>query len=165
MKKIKFTVFLFLFAKICFAQTYILPNEEAVFSFKTKKGKKMVLAKDKNNEYIIYRFGTSKKIELEYPEKNKESWNKFTFAYYSRGGGVKNLAMDSDTVFFKIDDYEYGIYSDYYSEGNDYITGIRIVNEVTKKISVIEGIYSSIVGNLSDFRNNSLLKIVKDRID
>ena len=58
--------FFFLFTPFCYSQTYILSNEEVIFSFQTKNGKKMVLAKDKGNEYIIYRFGSLKKIELEY---------------------------------------------------------------------------------------------------
>jgi hypothetical protein len=82
------------------AQNFILENEELIFSFNTKNGKKLVLAKDKENEYIVYRFGTKDKIELEYPEKNKESWSKFTYGYYSRGGGKQNLAMELESIFF-----------------------------------------------------------------
>ncbi|MCF6133117.1 hypothetical protein [Flavobacterium wongokense] len=163
MKKQYIILFFLLVSKIGFGQAYLLPNEEILFSFETKKGKKMVLAKDKNDKYIIYRFGTSKKIELEYPEKNKESWNKFTFAYYSRGGGVQNLAMDLDKVIFEIGNYEYTIYQSYYSEENDFDTGIEIYNKATKKNSTITGIYSSIKGHLTNFRDNGLLKIDNDR--
>ncbi|WP_130735837.1 hypothetical protein [Flavobacterium sp. J27] len=45
-----------------FAQNYLLPNEELIFGFETQRGKKLVLAKDKNNAYIIYRFGTIEKL-------------------------------------------------------------------------------------------------------
>ena len=79
-----------IFAFKCHCQEYILPNEENIISFITKKGKIVTLSKDKNNEYIIYRFGSKEKIELEYPEKNKNSWNKFTYSFYHRGGGKAN---------------------------------------------------------------------------
>ncbi|MEY4926599.1 MAG: hypothetical protein RI894_1035 [Bacteroidota bacterium] len=48
-------------------QKLLLPNEECVFSFKTKSGKTMMLAKDKTEKYLIYRFGTKNNIELEFP--------------------------------------------------------------------------------------------------
>ena len=53
------------------AQNLILENEIAIFSFKTKKGKIVSLSKDKDEEYIVYRYGTEQNIELEFPEKNK----------------------------------------------------------------------------------------------
>ena len=91
MKKTGLLLMLLFFTKNTFAQNYILPNEKVVFSFITKNCKKMVLAKDKNNNYLIYRFGSTQKIELEYPkDKNMLSWSKFRFSFYLRGGGVQN---------------------------------------------------------------------------
>ncbi|QBZ97642.1 hypothetical protein [Flavobacterium sangjuense] len=165
MKKVQIALFFLLFSKLSFGQDYLLPNEEVLFSFETKAGKKMILAKDKHGKYIVYRFGTSKKIELEYPEKNKESWNKFTFAYYSRGGGVQNLAMDLNNVFFKIGNFEYSIHENYYSESNENDVGITIRNTATEKTSEIYGKYNSVKGSLYKFRSNKLLKIDEDRID
>lgn len=165
MKKFQLIFIFLLFFKLGFGQDYLLKNEEVIFSFKTENGKKMVLAKDKENGYIIYRFGTDKKIELEYPEKNKESWDKFTFAYYSRGGGVKNAAMDLNNVLFKINNFEYSIQQNYYSESDEFQTGIFIRDLLKDKSSEIEGKYNSIKGTLYKFRDNKLLKIDKDRID
>ncbi len=39
----------------------LLPNETNLFSFKTRHHKTVTLAQDKDQKYIIYRFGTSKK--------------------------------------------------------------------------------------------------------
>ncbi|WP_264520585.1 hypothetical protein [Flavobacterium sp. N1994] len=163
MKKGNFTIFLLLFAEFCLAQNYILPNEDLIFSFPTKNGKKMVLAKDKNNAYIIYRFGTANNIELEYPEKNKESWNKFTYSYYFRGGGIQNAGMEITSIFFKIGNFDYLIYDDYYSESDELTTGILVTNLTTNKETDIKGNYDKIEGTLYDIRQSGLLKM-DDRI-
>ncbi|MCJ7933614.1 MAG: hypothetical protein MUW56_08240 [Chryseobacterium sp.] len=56
---------------------YLLPNEEILYSFETKTGKKMTLVKDKKNEYIQYRFGTKDHIEMVFPsKKNKRQLEK-----------------------------------------------------------------------------------------
>jgi hypothetical protein len=165
MKKFQILFFFLLFSKLCFGQEYLLPNEEVVFSFETPKGKKMVLAKDKDNEYLVYRFGTEKKIELEYPqEKNKESWGKFTYYYYHRPGGPENDAMYLTNVSFRNEGYEYAIYSEMYMlpERDDYSTGILITNAKTDKRTNIEGIYESVEGKLEVFAENNLLKFKEE---
>lgn len=165
MKKFYIVLCLFLFAKLSFGQQYLFPNEEVIFSFETAKGKKMVLAKDKKDGYIIYRFGTDKKIELEYPkEKNKESWNKFTYSHYSRGGGVQNLAMDITSIYFQIGNFDYAVYDDYYSEGNEYTTGIIVTDLITNKETTINGKYKSIKGSFYKVIESGLIKMDEDRI-
>ena len=147
------------------AQNYILENEELIFSFNTKNGKKLVLAKDKANGYIVYRFGTKDKIELEYPEKNKESWSKFTYGYYSRGGGKQNLAMQLESIFFQINNFEYTIYKNYHSEDNSFETGIKIKNLLDDKMTIIAGKYKTIKGSFYKLRDEELIEEDKDRID
>lgn len=164
MKKNIITLLVSLFTLISFAQDYILPNEDLIFSFKTKNGKNMVLAKDKNNEYIIYRFGSSKKIELEYPEKNKESWNKFTYSYYSRGGGKSNAGMELNSIFFQIGNFEYTIFRDYYSEDESFKTGILVTDMLTNRRKEIHGKYHTIKGDLYNLMNDNLIKQDEDRI-
>jgi len=65
MKKL-LTILYFLIPLTFWAQ-YLLPNEEVIYSFETKNGKKMSLVKDKTNKYIQYRFGTKTKVEMEFP--------------------------------------------------------------------------------------------------
>ncbi len=152
--------FLFVFS-LSFGQCYVLKNEEILFSFKTKNGKKIVLAKDINNEYIIYRFGTSKKIELEYPkEKSKNSWNLFTYDYYHKPGGPENNAMYLNSVYFKIGTYQYSIFSNVYltnEKNDDYEFGVSVFNSKNGKTTTIKGTYI-IKGTLDDFKDNNLLK-------
>lgn len=157
MNKVYFILLFFIFPRFCFGQDYILKNEELIFSFKTKNGKQMVLVKDKNDGYIIYRFGTSKKIELEYPEKNKESWAKFTFSHYMRGGGIKNAGMELQSLFFRIDNYDYTLYKDYCAEGEVSETGILVTNLTTQKTIDIKGRFNTIRGNLIDIFESGLI--------
>lgn len=64
---------------------YVLSNEKVVYSFQSSNGKFMYLNVDTNNLYLVYRFGTKNKIELEYPkEKNKSSFSKFEYSTYFR---------------------------------------------------------------------------------
>ena len=147
------------------AQNYILENEELIFSFNTKNGKKLVLAKDKENKYIVYRFGTKNKIELEYPEKNEESWSKFTYAHYLRGGGKENAGMELESIFFQIGNFDYTIYKNYHSEDNSFETGIRVKNLSDNKVVDIIGKYKTIKGSLYKLREEELIEEDTDRID
>ena len=134
-------VFLF-FVNFSFSQSLVLKNEEVIYSFVTKKGKKMVLAKDKANEYLVYRFGTDAKVELEFPEKNKESWKKFTFSYYSQWGDESNAGKEMNAVKFKINNVQYVIVDNSYAPYGDenYESGIYIYDLSSKKTFVIDGI-------------------------
>lgn len=140
-------------------QSYLLPNEELVYSFNTTNGKTMVLAKDKNDGYLIYRFGTPNKIELEFPEKTKASFDQFTYSYYLRGGGVQNEGMDLNYIKFTNGDYQYLIYDTYYAIGEESELGIKITHLKTKKTTDIKGDEKTQKGTLIDFRFNNLLKI------
>jgi hypothetical protein len=149
-----------------FCQKYLLKNEEIILSFNTKNHKKMILAKDKKNEYVVYRYGTLNKIELEYPvNKNKQSWDRFTYSYYFRGGGKTNAGMDLNYVHFNVNGYEYSIFYNYTAENESNKVGINIIEMKTQKKRVILGNYKTLRGTLIDFRENNLLKIDEDRID
>lgn len=153
-------MFFILSSGFCFGQEYLLENEEVIFSFETSNGKKMVLAKDKENEYIIYRFGTDKKIALEYPEKNKQSWDKFRYFYYHKPGGPENGALYLSSVSFKNEGYEYTIIDNtYLTEGDDeHRIGILITNEEKGITKTILGVYETVEGSLDGFAENGLLK-------
>ena len=151
--------FFFLCTPFCYSQTYILSNEEVIFSFQTKNGKKMVLAKDKGNEYIIYRFGSLKKIELEYPSrKDRDSWNKFTYSYYFRGGGKLNSGLELQSIYFQNGNYDYMIYKDYSAEGESYETGVSVKELTTAIEKVYKGIYKTIQGDLRTLIESDVVK-------
>ena len=123
------TLIILVSTNFAFAQEYILPNETLIYSFETQNGKKLVLAKEKNDKYIVYRFGTKDKIEFEFPEKTKESWEKFKYSFYLRGGEIQNEGMDLNYVKFINRDYQYVIYDTYYAAENKTSIGIKITNQ------------------------------------
>lgn len=143
---------------------YLLPNEQTLFAFETFEGKKMVLAKDTADGYIVYRFGSYHKIELEYPEKNKDSWNKFTYSYYFRGGGIDNSGLDLNYVYFDNKGVRYVIYDNYVAENNESTVGVRVI-EPDHTETDIQGIYRKRRGTLINFRYNTLLQTGNEMFD
>ena len=78
---------------------FVYDNEEVIYSFTTSNKKQMFLVKDTNDAYIQYRFGRENNIEMRYPEmKTKESWTKFQYNSYWRGGGIENAGMEIDNL-------------------------------------------------------------------
>lgn len=160
-EKYKFLILL-LFAitpHLSFGQNYLLSNEESVYSFETQNGKKMLLAKDKNDNYIVYRFGTKTKIEFEFPKKTQESWSKFKYSFYLRGGGKMNEAMDLNYISFVNKNYKYVIYDTYFSVENKTTIGVKIIDLNTGKIIDIKGNIKSRRGNLVGLRDNKHIGI------
>ena len=90
MKKIITIFFVLIFTTNTYAQfdkQLCKPNEEIVFAFQLKNLKWVSVCKEKNEKYIVYRFGNQNKIELQYPDiLDSTSWQQFTFQGYSRGG-------------------------------------------------------------------------------
>src|SRR5262249_24470189 len=143
-------------------QTLLQPNEQTIFYFKTKAGKEVLLAKDAKNAYIIYRYGMDGKAEFEFPQKTKESWQKFSYSFYLRGGGVANDGMDLNYVSFSNNGFHYVIYDSYYAVEEKSIVGVRVVDLNKTKKYDIKGDIRTRKGTMVDFRDNNLLPISED---
>ncbi|UQB68248.1 hypothetical protein [Epilithonimonas zeae] len=151
-------ILLFLIPSTIWSQ-YLLPNEEIVYSFETKNGKKMALVKDKTNKYIQYRFGTKSKIEMEFPkERTKESWKQFHYNSYWRGGGVANAGMEIDNLQFFNNGVEYLLFRTYHAEGEVYSAGIIVTNK-TKKTTRIIGNYKTVKGCICNLQDTGMIEI------
>jgi hypothetical protein len=162
MKAIKFSIFIlcFLFVqnKLLSAQSYKLSNELEIYSFETSKGKKLSICKDKNDKYLVYRFGTKSKVELQYPAVlNEESWGKFSYSFYFRGGGKENAAMDINSLTFVNGGFKYSVYDDYSAETDETTVGITVTQLSNKKETNIKGVLKTKKGALSAFRDNDLV--------
>lgn len=156
--------FLFLICSTnLFSQILLSNDEESIFSFKLKNGKTMMLAKEKNNRYIIYRFGTESHIDFEFPKKDSTSWSHFTYNYYFRGGGKENAGLDIDNLIFDNLGFKYVVFSSYAAgdEKNQesFSIGIIITDKKNNKKTIIKGRKNSEMGSLQGFRTNELIKI------
>ena len=108
-------------------KTLCKPNEEIIFSFQLKNKKWVTVCKEKNGEYIVYRFGTSNKLELQYPTLlDSTSWQQFTFQGYIRGGGKQNAAMRFGYLNFYINNTNYEVYDIWNSEDDKEKCGVSV---------------------------------------
>ena len=153
------------FFKSLSAQSYLLPNEESIISFKTLNEKTVVLAKDTSNKYIVYRFGTIDTIEFKFPETSNDSWRKFTYSFYLRGGGVENEGLDLNYIYFINGKNKYVIYQNYSAVDNNTTCGVKIIDIKSNEIIELVGDPKSKVGNLTDLRNNESIQIGEELFD
>ncbi|HCC06729.1 MAG TPA: hypothetical protein DEP72_00990 [Clostridiales bacterium] len=130
-----------------------LQNEEIIYSFKTDNGKTVsICTPQKTYDYIVYRYGTKKKVELEYPKDKADSWSKFKYSTYTRPiQGQDLLLTSSSQISFTSDAYKYEIYSENYAneknESEDAI-GIRVTNTSDDNVTTIQGKTDSEKGSL-----------------
>ena len=95
------------------------PGESTVFSFLTESGKTVSLCAGPKSAYLVYRFGTAAKTELQYPAVlDASSWQKFTYWAYHRGGGVANASEELRQLSFKNKGVEYQLYYDVFAVMN-----------------------------------------------
>lgn len=122
-------------------------GEEIIFAFQVKNGKWVSICKEKNGNYIVYRFGTKDKVEMQYPAKpDSNSWQQFTFQGYMRGGGKQNAAMRFGYLNFNNNGVDYEVYDTWSSEDDKESCGISIKME--KKTVGMNGILKSRKGSL-----------------
>ncbi len=145
-----------------YGQSLTLPNEEPIFSFTTKNGKKVTLNKDKANKYIIYRLGNKNKIEYEFPGNLKTSWKDFYYTFSLREPGPSNEGKDLSYIYFYNKDFLYVIYDEYFYTGNKHEIGLKIINRKSNQKTIIKGDIKTLKGTLANFRENNLLEITDD---
>jgi hypothetical protein len=143
------------------ADPYLLKDEILIISFKTANGKKMSLTREKNYKYIVYRYGTNKKIELEYPEKTEDSWRKFKYSFYFRGGGKQNEGMDINKLTFINNNSKYEIYHDYTAGGEEYTLGIRVTDLKAGKSFILKGKEKTQNGSLIELRYDKYHELIE----
>jgi hypothetical protein len=131
------------------------PGETTVFSFVTSSGKTASLCEGPKAAYLVYRFGTAAKTELQYPAKlDASSWRKFTYWAYHRPGGVENAGMENYQLSFQNGGVKYTLndYTEAYLLKNgdeDYRRTVIfnvVLNGKTVKIGVRQ---ASVNGDLS----------------
>jgi hypothetical protein len=130
------------------------PGETTVFSFVTARGKTVSLCEGPKSVYLVYRFGTASKTELQYPTVlDASSWSKFTYFKYFRGGGVANAAREEYRLSFRNGSVEYELYELMHAEANE--DSVEVYpREIGIYVSVGRG---PIVGNESTSRGSLIL--------
>lgn len=127
------SVLLFLFGLTFFsatsrAESLCYSTEKPIFSFKeVKHGKLISVCKEKNSNYLTYRFGLREKIEFEYPRHlDHSSWNSFNFSGMRRSGGKRNAGFGSYSLSFINGDTEYVLFQEWNDEKAVYVIGVNV---------------------------------------
>lgn len=141
------------------AQKLLLANEKVLFSFRTADDRKVVLASDTSDRYIVYRRGTNKNVELQYPPfLDSSSWHLFTYSGVIRpqnfdGSGV----LDLNFLTFYHDHRRFIVYQTTY-EGIDRSVGLKVQNVLGNRKTNTRGIYKTVQGDLSVFRGDDRIR-------
>ena len=132
-------------------------NEKVILSFNIDESRKILsVCVSDEQDYIVYRFGTSENIELEYPSDKKDSWNKFIYSYYLRGGGKENEGLDLNYLQFEIGNYLYEVYEEYSANDDRIHVGVKIIDKTNNNEIDITGDYKNKIGSLINLRETQV---------
>jgi len=128
-------------------------NEDILIGFKMENSSKILtVCIEKNDGYIVYRYGTKENIELEFPQNKADSWAHFT---YEMGWGK---VYNSYFLTFNNGGYSYSVYHglefDDYQNFREISCSISITNIATEKNTGLKGVPESIIGGLVDLPDN-----------
>ncbi len=139
-------------------------NEEILFGFPLKASRKRlaVCVEKESREYIVYRFGTKDKLELVYPDKKADSWSKYVYSYYFRGGGEDNEGLDLNYLTFENKGFRYRIYQEYSAGSKETEVGILVTDLTTGKETRITGESEEAEGSLINLRDSDKITIVNE---
>ena len=143
-------------------------GETVLFSFETKGGKTAALCQGPKGAYLVYRFGTAAKVELQYPATlDASSWRKFTYWSYTRGGGAANSGIETSQLKFKNNGVEYTLsdqtvafYDKQHEE--DYRREVGVDVTMKGKNIVVAGNPATVVGDLYRVKENHKVKVEED---
>jgi hypothetical protein len=123
-------------------------NEVVMFSFTLNNSKKSAcLCKDKNGKYLVYRFGTNDKVELQYPKiLDTSSWKAFILDGQKRFGGKANAGFADYSLSFKNVNVEYILFDTWSDEGGSKEIGIKM--NINGKQTILKGNYRTKKGTL-----------------
>jgi hypothetical protein len=131
-----------------FANGLCKDNEVVVFSLTLSNSKKSAyLCKDKEEKYLVYRFGTNDKVELQYPKKlDASSWKAFTLRGQKRFGGKANAGFGDYSLTFNNNNVAYSLFESWSDEDDSKEMGIKI--STNGKERILKGDYKTKKGSL-----------------
>ncbi len=157
----KNTMLLVLFIGISstlFAQDSLLSNEELIIEFETIREKKLVVAIDKKEAYMVCRLWNENELEMHFPDNLSDTWKEFSYSYYDRGGGKENAAQNLNFLYFVQDGYQYVIYENYFSETDKTEVGIKVIDLSTKVSKNYTALPGTVKGSLQPLRENKKIQ-------
>lgn len=155
----KYLFILFALSIIFSCNSHNVSKEETIIEFKTTNGKKLRVSIGENQRYLVYRYGSQDTVELEYPSDLENSWSKFQFSWYLRGGGKMNEGMDLNYLYFDVENYRYVVYQEYRAVENILESGIKVINLQTDKVYKIKADPKSVDGGLFKLRDIEQIEI------
>jgi hypothetical protein len=137
-------------------------NEGTVFSFQLENNKWVSVCREQNGQYLVFRLGNQNIIELQAPAViDSNSWKRFTFSGFNRGGGKENAAMHFGYLSFKVKDLIYEVYELWNSEDSIEHCGLTIIKGY-KIINNFIGNLKSKSGNLVQLMSEPKIKQEED---
>jgi hypothetical protein len=113
-------------------------NEEIILSFKTKNQKVISICKEKKGKYLVYRFGTTDKIELQFPGKpDHDSWKQFHYRGAWRFGGKANAGFGDLVLRFKNVNTTYRLFEEWNDEDGSADLGLEVETAGTKAKKIV----------------------------
>ncbi|NLC18197.1 MAG: hypothetical protein GX757_03070 [Clostridiales bacterium] len=135
-------------------------NEEIIISFSIADSDKLaaLCVSKEEPSYIAFRLGRSENVEFEFPDNLTDSWNKFIYSYYLRGGGIENEGLDLNYLRFEYNGTEYQLFQEYSAESDATDVGIRTIDSSTNNETVLRASEDSIKGDLRELRAYDKIK-------
>ena len=127
-------------------------NEEILFSFAIDEMPRYAsLCRDENNDYIVFRFGTSKALTTEVFETRENKGNIFEYDHYFRGNIRPEFRIDDNHLVFEYDGLEFELF-DTEAAGEDREVGLIVTNKAENRSETFTAVESTLIGNLLFFR-------------
>lgn len=135
-------------------------GETVLFGFDLAgSSRAMCVSYSEQGDYLVYRFGSRDKIELEFPKDKSQSWSKFTYSYYLRPGGAANEGLDLSYLLFENGGFEYRVYEEHSASDAATRVGIIVTDKATGRETDIEGESATVKGSLVDLRTNPKIMV------
>lgn len=154
----------YFYASICLLLMACRPeynpdNEKLVLAFQTETGKHVVVAQGINPSYLVFRYGNDQNLELEFPAKSENSWERFQFILFRDSDGktdndAKDFFLEFNQDYKKYSLYEYNCFD----PNKPSVYGLEVRDLNGKLISNEKAIPSSIKGS---FKEESFFKKIQ----
>lgn len=159
MRLYKLVLYFIFTSSICYAQQLKKSNEEVIFSFTTLDNKTVTVAYEKQQNYVVVRYGTKEKLEFEVIESKTTGEKKLKYSFYKRGTIQHINYLDLNYLCLNLGSMQYVIFEDYISTHADPEIGIIITDANVGERKEIKGVSATRQGGMRDFKENELVEI------